>query len=94
MVDINEEKYDAMQQQLQMIIDISFGYDGYHNANDLKSLIDEIAEMAKNGLDGIRPIWISNNEVYETVSTDEGFIERKIPIDKIPDYAKNYLVKK
>lgn len=48
-------KEKVMRETLTLIIDLAYGYDGYHKAEDLKELIDELAEIAKNGLNGLSP---------------------------------------
>lgn len=63
--EMNEEDkvnlMEAMYQNLIMIRDIGFDYDGYSKAEDLKELIDELVKYAKNGLKGERPQFIGKN---------------------------------
>ncbi len=47
------EKNKIQQEALGFIVDIGYDYDGYHSAEDLKSLIDEMVEVAQNALNGI-----------------------------------------
>jgi len=95
------DKYDAMQQQLQQIIDIGFDYDGYHSVEDLKELIDELVDMAKDGLKGRRPYYIRYNKInkesiYIEYITDEkgNRKERKLSAEVIAEYAKKELEKR
>ena len=43
---------------LELIHDISIDYDGFRSAKDLKSLIDELREIANNALKGKPVEWI------------------------------------
>ncbi len=95
------DKYDAMQQQLQQIIDIGFDYDGYHSAEDLKKLIDEFVDMARDGLKSRRPYYIRYNKVDKSSTYIEYIMdengnrkERELSADKIAEYAKDELRKK
>jgi len=95
---INIDKYDAMEQQLQQIIDIGFDYDGYNSINSLKKLIDELVIMARDGLKGKRPYYIKlkgEKELYiELVTNDKGEKEeRELSADKISEYTKDILIK-
>jgi hypothetical protein len=62
-MELDEDKYEAMEQQLELIRDIGFDFDGYSTAEDLKSLIDELVGYAKDGLKGIRPKYVVNGKV-------------------------------
>ena len=42
--------WTRMRERLQMIADLAIDYDGYRTAEDLMSLIDEIREIALNGI--------------------------------------------
>lgn len=95
------DKYDAMQQQLQQIIDIGFDYDGYHSVEDLKQLIDELVDMARDGLKSRRPYYIrynktnrSNTYIEYTMDENGNRKERELSADKIAEYAKEELQKK
>jgi len=94
------DKYDAMQQQLQQIIDIGFDYDGYHSTEDLKQLIDELVDMARNGLKSRRPYYIrynranKSNTYIEYIMDENGNREeRELSPEKIAEYAKDELKK-
>jgi len=59
---------DAMIQQLEMICDVGFDYDGCESVDSLKNLVDDLVESATRGLQGIRPQYInSKQEVVERV---------------------------
>jgi len=95
---MDSDKYDAMCQQLQQIIDIGFDYDGYKSPQDLKGLIDELVDMARNGLKGIRPYYIrydgdSKEQIYIEYIIDENGNrkERELSPEKIAEYAKTVL---
>jgi polyhydroxyalkanoate synthesis regulator phasin len=92
------DKYDAMRQQLQQIIDIGFDYDGYHSSEDLKKLIDELVDMARKGLHGIRPFYIrydkpSDETKYIEYIIDDAGNRKEVELtsEKITEYTKNFL---
>jgi len=93
---LDPNKYDAMEQQLQMIIDIGFDYDGEHGVVDLKKLVDELVEMARQGLQGRRPYWIKpiegDSKYVERVKQEDGsMIEVELSPEKIVEYTKEAL---
>lgn len=45
-----DDEIDSPVAALRLIRDIGYDYDGYETAEDLKSLIDEIVEIAKTGI--------------------------------------------
>ncbi len=59
MIEVDETKYNNMREVLQHIIDLGFDYDGWHKAEDLKSLIDDLVELARGALEGksLEEIW-------------------------------------
>jgi hypothetical protein len=63
-------KLDAYKQALEDIRDIGMDYGGYHSVDDLKALIDELVDMAKEGLRGNRPQYLNQGKVYEIVYGD------------------------
>jgi hypothetical protein len=50
-LDLRNQK-KIMSDSLQYIIDMGFDYDGYHSAEDLKSLIDLLVDVARDALAG------------------------------------------
>ena len=63
-----ENMIDCYQQSLQEIIDLSIDYDGFNSSEDLKELIDELVNIAKEGLKLNRPQYIvKGNKVIEHV---------------------------
>ena len=94
---LNIDKYDAMAQQLQSIVDIGFDYNGYHSTAELKKLIDKLVGMASQGLDGIRPYYITfdkrgNKTFVESVMLENGnYIQRELSEETIVAYTKNVL---
>jgi len=66
----NEEKdnlLEAMYQNLIMIRDIGFDYDGWQKSEDLKHLIDDLVQYAKDGLKGKRPQFENHGILKEYV---------------------------
>ena len=90
-MDLN--KYDAMQQQLKQISEICLDYDGFRDAEDLMSLIDEIKEMADDGLNGIRPNFMdSEKNIYEKILKENGVYSiRKFTDEEMVEYTKRML---
>jgi len=64
------DKGDAYKQALMMIRDIGMDYDGYHTKDDLKVLVDELVQFARNGLKGQSPQYINQGKVYEIINGD------------------------
>jgi hypothetical protein len=60
-----EKQLDCRNQALQMIVDIGLDYDGFHTAEDLKALVDELIKFAQDGLNDKFPQYIGQGTVKE-----------------------------
>ena len=63
--------YDKMQKQLEekdealkVIRDIAFDYDGFNDVDSLKTLIDDLREIAHRGINS-KPIVMTKEQVLE-----------------------------
>ena len=70
MDNLDVSKLDAYRQALEMIRDIGMDYDGYHTVDDLKALVDELVQFARNDLKGQRPQYMNQGKVYEIINGD------------------------
>ena len=52
---------DASRQALGMICDIGSDYDGERSVEGLRGLVDELVELAVDGLRGVRPQYMNGN---------------------------------
>jgi hypothetical protein len=81
MSDLSDDKneIDCCKQALQLIVDLALDYDGYKgHVEGLESLIEELKQLAIDGLHLIRPQYINHGKVYEFINgvTTEVSIER------------------
>lgn len=66
--------YDKMQKQLEekdealkVIRDIAFDYDGFNDVDSLKTLIDDLREIARRGINS-KPIVMTKEQVLERIN--------------------------
>lgn len=69
--------YDKMQKQLEekdealkVIRDIAFDYDGFNDVDNLKTLIDDLREIAHRGINS-KPIVMTKEQVLERINKNE-----------------------
>lgn len=74
-----EQKYeylkrskDIMEKYLQLIIDLSYDYDGCKSVDGLKGLIDELNTLAIHGRDehDFIPIYVNNNKTFNILGEE------------------------
>ena len=65
--------YDKMQKQLEekdealkVIRDVAFDYDGFNDVDGLKTLIDDLREIAHRGINS-KPIVMTKEQVLERI---------------------------
>jgi hypothetical protein len=81
-------KLDAYRQALEMIRDIGYDYDGYHTVDDLKALVDELVQFAKNGLQGRRPQYLNREKVYEWVDGKMVEVPEELWYESVKEWKK------
>lgn len=66
--------YDKMRKQikekdeaLKMIRDVAFDYDGFNDVDNLKTLIDDLREIARRGINS-KPIVMTKEQVLERIN--------------------------
>lgn len=75
----------------ESIIEIGFDYDGYHKAEDLKDIIDDLVDFAKNGLYFITQNKITPNDTKEEdlKSYTKAFKEQEENDKTLDDYRRH-----
>lgn len=65
-----QEQITVMKKYLELIIDLSFDYDGCNTVESLKSLIDDLKKYAKLGREGnlTEPIYTTDNDSYNILN--------------------------
>lgn len=84
-LDFTKENFEAVCLQLDNIITMGFDYDGYSKAEDLKSLIDEMVDSARAGLQGEKPFYLTISDGI-VVLTENGF--ETVPEEKYTERMK------
>lgn len=61
-----QKQITVMKEYFELIIDLSFDYDGCNTVESLKSLIDDLKKYAKLGREGnlTEPIYTNDNDSY------------------------------
>lgn len=78
--DYIEEKDDA----LQTIIDIGYDYDGQEGEDNLKSLIDELVDIAHTGLNvgNDNSVYFDNQELVELIEMRDDLVDKQLALDE------------